>query len=271
MNTNEMMKLALSMANWTADELPADCEIYHQGENIKKILFGIDITPAELQIAKQMGYDCVLAHHPTGSLKSFYNILKIQVDQMVSNGIPKIEAEKAIEKLTKAQFLRGMTNNNEHVPSVARLIDMPFLNIHYPLDELGRAIMQQKVDELPEEKTVQQVMDKLQEIPELKNTYHGIQLLHGHRENVVKKVVVSHGAGTNGGFPVAKSYFDNGVDVVIYIHIGPPDLDKLNILDYGNLIVTGHIPGDLVGIAPFVKVLREKGMEVTCISGMEGL
>lgn len=271
MNTKKLMDMALQMVGWEKDELPADCEIYQPGDDIKRVLFGIDITPAELYIAKQMGYDCVIAHHPSGSLKTFYEILKVHVDLMVANGVDSEVAEEAITKLYNANVLRAMTNNNEHIPSVARLLNMPFLNIHFPLDELGRKIMQEKVDELPEEKTVRQVMNKLNEIDVLRNAFHPMQLVHGDMDSKVKKVVIAHGAGTNGGYPVAKAYFDSGVDVVVYIHISPQDLDKLKTLDYGNLIVTGHIPGDLVGIKPFVDLLRESGIEVTCISGMEEL
>jgi len=49
------------------------------------------------------------------------------------------------------------------------------------------------------------------------------------------------------------------------------DADKKELAQYdkaGNLVATGHIASDSVGIAPFVKELRERGLEVTPMSGV---
>ncbi|MBU3918423.1 Nif3-like dinuclear metal center hexameric protein, partial [Patescibacteria group bacterium] len=44
----------------------SDSRILHIAEDkeIKKILVGIDVDPAELLIAKQLGVDLVISHHP---------------------------------------------------------------------------------------------------------------------------------------------------------------------------------------------------------------
>jgi len=78
-------------------------------------------------------------------------------------------------------------------------------------------------------------------------------------------VVVSHAAGTNGGYEVAKTYFKHGVGTLIYIHISSADLDRLIADGVGNLIVTGHIASDSVGINPFLKALEERRVSVTRI------
>ena len=58
------MDLALRMVGFEA--IPADSEIYVPGDNIRKVLFGIDIGSAELLMAKDQGYDVVISHHPVG-------------------------------------------------------------------------------------------------------------------------------------------------------------------------------------------------------------
>ena len=50
MNTNEIMNLALEMAGF--DYIPEDSEIYVDGDEIKKVLFGIDIVSSDLYYAK---------------------------------------------------------------------------------------------------------------------------------------------------------------------------------------------------------------------------
>ncbi|MFQ6090854.1 MAG: hypothetical protein ACE5LD_05385 [Candidatus Bipolaricaulia bacterium] len=62
MNTEEIMELALGLAG--LDDIPADSQIYHPGEGIERILLGIDIGSAELWLAKELGYDLAIAHHP---------------------------------------------------------------------------------------------------------------------------------------------------------------------------------------------------------------
>jgi hypothetical protein len=77
-----------------------------------------------------------------------------------------------------------------------------------------------------------------------------------------------HGAGTNGGYAVARAYFQAGVDTVLYIHIAPEEAQRLRNEASGNLIVSGHISSDLVGINPFVAKLEERGLEVVRMSGL---
>ena len=50
MNTKELMDAALQLADLT--EIPADSQIIVEGENIKKILMGVDMQTAELMLAK---------------------------------------------------------------------------------------------------------------------------------------------------------------------------------------------------------------------------
>jgi predicted Fe-Mo cluster-binding NifX family protein len=76
---------------------------------------------------------------------------------------------------------------------------------------------------------------------------------------------VSHAAGTNGGYEVAKTYFKHGVGTLIYIHVSSSDLERLRADGVGNLIVSGHISSDSVGINPFLDELKNKGIDVVSI------
>ncbi|MGC9345254.1 MAG: hypothetical protein ACP5ER_00470, partial [Candidatus Bathyarchaeales archaeon] len=64
MNAEEIMELSLKLAG--LKEVPEDSAIYMRGNNIRKVLFGIDAGVPELSLAKQLGYDAVIAHHPPG-------------------------------------------------------------------------------------------------------------------------------------------------------------------------------------------------------------
>jgi hypothetical protein len=112
----------------------------------------------------------------------------------------------------------------------------------------------------------------LKELPEFQNASTDIKIAIGKSENLAGKIVVSHGAGTNGGYEVAKTYFKYGVGTLIYIHINPWDLEKLKteIIEGKNLIVTGHIASDSVGINPFIRKLENRGVHVTTIGVVKG-
>lgn len=272
MNTDQIMELALKLAG--LDDVPADSQIYHPGEKIKKVLIGIDIGSAELWMAKELGFDLAISHHPKGGRASlnFAAVLQNHVQQMIQVGVPKAVAEKAIEEKVFETRVSAQMSNYDHAPSVARLIDMPFMNIHTPLDEIGRRRMAEVVGKPDTETTAAELIALLQEeLPEFRNAKTEIDIRLGQPTNKIGKAVVSHGAGTNGGYPVAKAYFDHDIDTVIYIHCSPADSKRLReeFADSGkNLIVTGHIASDSLGINPFIEELESKGLEVQRISGV---
>lgn len=271
MNADRLMQLALEMAGF--DEIPGDSAVHHAGDGIERILFGIDVKGPELVIASAQGYDCAISHHPVGgsSTLRFHEVLKRHVDQMVGAGVPRDVAEGTMRATIEERRVLNSMANYDHAPSVAALLDIAYLNIHTPLDEIGRRRMTEAADGLGADATVAELVDRFYEtFGEFRNAATEIEVRVGKPGNRLGRVVISHGAGTNGGYPVAKAYYDHGIDTVIYIHCGPADTNKL-IAEYGeakNLIVTGHIASDSVGINPYVDRLREEGLDVTTFSGV---
>ena len=271
MDTEEIMDLSLKLAE--LEEVPEDSAIYVSGNNIRKVLFCIDAGVSELLLAKQLGYDAVIAHHPSGGTAAinFYKVFKRHVQQMLAIGIPKTEAEKAVKKRLEELEVEAHTRNYAHAVDVAKLLKMPYMNIHTPLDEVGRRIMDKQVNSrIRKNSTVQDAVSALNELPEFKNAVTEIKIRLGKPENPAGKVVVSHGAGTNGGYEIAKTYFKHGIGTVIYIHINVGDLGKLKADGIGNLIVTGHIASDSVGINPLIKELEKRNVSVTTIGVVLG-
>jgi hypothetical protein len=187
---------------------------------------------------------------------------------MVDAGVPKKEAERAVRKKRDALEVENHSRNYDHNVSIARLLKMPYVNIHAPLDEIGRQGMTRQVklvtDQNPKA-TVGDIVASLQNLSEFKNAQTSIKIQLGRPSNRAGKIVVSHAAGTNGGYEVAKTYFKYGVGTLIYIHIASADLEHLRADGVENLIVTGHISSDSVGINPFLTALEKKGISVTRI------
>ena len=271
MNTQQLMGMALAMAGLS--EVPGDSAIHHPGDGIQRILFGIDLKGPELKLAKDLGYDAAISHHPVGgpSTLDFHKVLFLHVDQMAAAGIPREVAQGVMQETAEARRVLNSMTNYDHDPSIARLLDMPYVNIHTPLDEIGRQRMAAAVSACDGERTVADLIEHLAaSFGEFRNAATRIEIRAGRPENRVGRAVVSHGAGTNGGYPVAKAYFDHGIDTVVYIHCRPDDAKRLRE-EYGetkNLIVTGHIASDSVGINPYIDRLREEGLDVDTFSGI---
>jgi len=265
-NTEEIMDLALKLAG--LKEVPEDSAIHVDGNNIRKLLFGVDTGVPELSLAKQLGYDAVIAHHPPGgtAVINFHQVFKRHIQQMVAAGIPRAEAEEAVKKKIEQLEVQAHTRNYAHTVDVAKLLKMPYMNIHTPLDEVGRKRMSEQINSrIRENSTVEDVVFALKELNEFKNAVTEIKIRLGKAENPAGKVVVSHGAGTNGGYEIAKTYFKHGIGTVVYIHISPNDLERLKAESKGNLIVTGHIASDSVGINPLIHELEKRNVSVTRI------
>jgi len=267
MNTEEIMELSLKLSG--LKEVPEDSAIYVSGDNIRNILFGIDAGIPELLLAKQLGYDALIAHHPQGGTAyiNFHQVFKMHVQQMVAAGLPIEEAETAVKRRLEELEVEMHTRNYGHTVDVAKLLKIYYMNIHRPLDEIGRKKMTEKINSrITKNSTVQDVVYALKEFPEFKNAVTQIKIRLGKAQNPAGKVAVSFGAGTNGGYEIAKTYFKHGIGTVLYAHINPADLEKLkaeNIV--GNLLVLGHIASDSLGINTLIQELEKRGASVTRI------
>lgn len=268
LNTDEIMQLSLDLVDW--EETPADSQIYVPGEDIETALVGIDLESPEIQLARQEGYDLALAHHPVGESArlDFTGVLDRQIEFMTDHDVPESEAKAAVSDLRENVSLGAHSSNYRHDPSVAELLDQPYMNIHLAPDEIGRRRFVEVVDGLNEEATVGEFVSGLEEIPELREAATDVEVRVGDADNPLGEVAVHHAAGTNGGADVARAYFENGVDTVLYIHVGAGDARELREeFSEKNLVVTGHIASDAIGLNALMDALEEQGVSCTPISG----
>jgi hypothetical protein len=111
----------------------------------------------------------------------------------------------------------------------------------------------------------------LTRLPEFAHSPHDILVRMGAPTAPLGKWVFVHGAGTNGGYPVASALFRSGLDTVVYIHVDPGHLKRLKD-EFGkkgkNLVVTGHIASDSVGINVIIRRLRKEGLAVEPMGGV---
>lgn len=273
MDTTEILDISLALAKQS--EVPSDTTINIPATDVRRVLFGIDVDPADLLFAKEKGYDLVIAHHPTGgsAVLDFPKVLSKHADILVRHGVPKAAALDAVRELQEEREPRAHAENYDHLPSLARLIGIGLMCIHNPCDEIGRRVMDETLRaRLPPKPRVQDAIEALQSLPEFQAAKTRIVQRMGKPENPLGKWAVHHGAGTNGGLPVARAAFDHGIDTVFYIHIDAGVLRRLGEV-YGregakNLVVSGHLASDSIGINVLVRELRARGIRVDTYSGI---
>lgn len=273
LSTDDLMGLALDMAGMIA--IPGDSAVYVPGATLRRVMMGVDVGTPELLLARQLGVDAAIAHHPAGGAAElgFARVLTRGIELMVEAGVPADAARDVIQPLVARFLLRAQAANFDHAPSVARLLGMPFLNVHLPLDEVGRRIMIETIATetaaLNRDPLVEDVVAALRTIPEIREAPTRVMVPVGRLDRPAGRVVVYHGAGTNGGFPVARALFAAGAGTVVYIHLNPDDVDRIKALDdAGSVVVAGHIAADLIGINRYVALLEGRGVEVVRMSGL---
>lgn len=273
MDTDEVLRIALDLAH--QDAVPADTTINVSATDVRRTLVGLDVNSGDLVMAKQMGYDLVIAHHPTGgsAVLEFPKVLAKHADILVRHGVPEDAARAAVREMTEDREPGAHAANYDHLPSVARMLGVGLMCIHNPCDEIGRRVMDETLRaKLPARPTVRHAIEVLETIPEFQEAATRIVVRMGLAENPLGAWAVHHGAGTNGGFVVARTAYEHGIDTVFYIHVDAGHLRRLHDA-FGregprNLVVTGHVASDSIGINALVRALRARGLRVDTFGGI---
>lgn len=272
MRLQEMLEWSARLAG--CEEVPADSQVYIEADrDVRRLLVGVDIGVSELLYAQHAGFDAVLAHHPVGdrAVADFARVVHRQFDQMTAEGVPAEAAEQAIAaRLAGRHRAEHMSNVNRTVDT-ARLIGLPLANIHLAADIIGR---QAVVDLLTARDrpgaTVGDAIGWFSEFPEMRAALHGPEAWIGTPGAALGRWTVAMAGGTNGGHPVFREYYRVGVATIFCMHIAEGDLVRLReeAPGHANLVVTGHMATDSIGLNRVIVGLEERGVTVTRTSGI---
>src|SRR5574341_1975924 len=93
-STDDLMRMALEIAGLSY--MPEDSAVHVPGKGIKRILFALDVNVGLLLFATQRGYDCVLAHHPCGTLLDQGEVYRRHIALAIQHGISPEAAQAEI-------------------------------------------------------------------------------------------------------------------------------------------------------------------------------
>ena len=271
MTTKEIMDIALELAGIT--EIPQDSDINVPGANIKRVLAGIDINSAEILAAHQLGYDCVLRHHPRGYKMASVGDMEVRdhMEMMLQNGVPINIAQKVATPRKKRMNHSMHAYNLVEQVQFASLLGVSFLSIHTPADLILEHELQNRMKKLTESKEkviLKDILENLRQIPEFTKTPVGPEIWLGDDSSYGGKIMVTMAGG---GAPSTEEYIaciNAGVGTIITMHIYDDTLEAIEKDGRCNLIVTGHYPSDSYGINRILDELVNRGIEVTRIGGI---
>lgn len=253
----------------------ADSRILVDGgeRDISSVMVGVDITPGEVVLADRLRergkVDAIIGHHPQGKASSnFYEVMHMQEDMYQELGIGITVAEgifaPRIGEVMRAVHPR---NYNQSVDA-CRLLDMPFMCVHSPADNHVQGFLENLFEEKGPEK-VKDLIEVLEEVPEFDiatRENSGPKVFVGDKERRVGKIVVKMTGGTSGPKEAYENLSKAGVGTVVCMHIPENHIEEAK-KNHINVVVSGHMASDSLGINLIMDRIEENGVEIVPCSG----
>ncbi len=255
----------------------ADTRILHGtgNEDIKRVLVGIDMEMAEILLADRLSskgkkIDLVMAHHPEGkAYANFYEVMHMQADILNRLGVPINIAEGLLEGRIKEVERKLSPVNHTRAVDVAKLLDMPFMCVHTPADNMVATHLQNIFDKRKPD-TLDDILKMLIKIPEYKEAARNNsapKILLGSKDRKAGKIFVDMTGGTGGSKDIFESLVNSGVNTIVGMHLGDEHRKEAE-KHHMNIVIAGHISSDNLGMNLILDEIRKKGrLEVLQCSG----
>jgi len=255
-----------------------DSRIYHIAEDkeIKRVLTGIDVEPAEILLAKEIGsaengIDLIIAHHPLGKgLAHLADVMDLQCDVLNFYGVP-INIAEGLMKERISEVARGVNSaNHQRTVDAAKIMKVNLMNSHTPCDNLAANFLKKFVESKNPER-VGELVDLLKEIPEYKEAMKigaGPKIFVGAPENRCGKIALTEITGGTEGTPkLYEKMAQAGIGTIVGMHISEEHKKEAEN-SHLNVVIAGHVSSDSLGMNLFLDELEKKGIEIISCSGL---
>ena len=244
-----------------------------QDKEIKRILVGIDIEPAEILLAKEIGgIDLIISHHPLGKgLAHLSDVMELQCDVLNQYGVP-INIAEGLMKERIEEVARGVNAiNHQRTVDSARLLGFNLICLHTVCDNLAAKFLKDRIEKEDSLMRIEDLLNLLKEIPEYKEALKigaGPKIFVGDPERRCGKIAVTEiTGGTEGSPKLYEKMAIAGIGTIIGMHMreeSKKEAEASNI----NVIIAGHMSSDSLGMNLFLDELEKKGIEIVPCSGL---
>ncbi|MCL2509998.1 MAG: hypothetical protein FWF07_02850 [Methanomassiliicoccaceae archaeon] len=240
----------------------------------ERFMWGIDIGTGEIMLAdrlkdKGQKVSAVVAHHPTGRSRTpFPEVMWMQAEMFHDVGIP-INITESLIKTRMDEVSRNVMGSNYNQPvDAAKLLNVLMFNIHSPADNMVQLYLEDLIEK-SQPKYLEDIIDLLMKEPEFKQAakYNDPpKIMSGGKKSRCGKIIAKMTGGTSGPKELYEKLADAGVGTIVGMHF--PDNHYEEAKKYHiNMVISGHMASDSLGINRICDVWEKKGIEVFGCSG----
>jgi len=244
-----------------------------QDKEIKKVLVGIDIEPAEILLAKELGgIDLVIGHHPIGkALANLSDVMQLQCDVLNYYGIP-INVAEGLMKERIGEVARGVNAiNHQRTVDTARILGINLMCAHSTADNLAAKFLKDKIEKEDGLTRLEDLIDFLKGIPEYQEAAKigvGPKIFVGDPERRCGRIAITEiTGGTEGSPKIYEKMAIAGIGTIIGMHVSEEHKKEAEASNL-NVVIAGHISSDSIGMNLFLDELEKKGIEIVPCSGL---
>lgn len=258
----------------------ADSRVLYGKMNTKvnTLFAGIDGETAELLLVNELKrqgekIDLVFAHHPEGrALLDLTKVMPLQDEIMTALGVPINISEKLLDIRMKKVDRALHAENFNRVADAARLLDIPFMNCHTPADNHVHWFLEEFTAALrPKMRYLKDLTEALLDITEFaegEKVGAGPTIVSGSPNSKLGKVAVTGmTGGTSGNEDIYEALGRAGVGTLLAMHMSDSHREKAEKQNI-NIIVTGHMASDSIGMNLILDKFEKKGIKVISGSGL---
>lgn len=244
-----------------------------QDKEIKRILVGVDVEPAEILLAKEVGnIDLVISHHPLGkALAHLYEVMAMQCDILNQYGVP-INVAEGLMKERISEVARGVNRiNHQRTVDAAKILGFNLMCLHTVCDNLAARFLKDKIDKESNLTIIEDLVNLLKEIEEYKTATRlgaGPNIFVGNKENRCGKISLTEiTGGTEGSPKIYEKMAIAGIGTIVGMHMEEEHKKEAEAANI-NVVIAGHMSSDSLGINLFLDELEKRGIEIIPCSGL---
>lgn len=252
----------------------ADSRILNQSQEkeIKRVLVGIDIEPAEILLAKEIGnIDLIISHHPSGkALANLADVMGLQCDVLNQYGVP-INVAEGLMREKISEVARGVNKlNHQRTVDAAKILGFNFMCLHTSCDNLAANFLKNSIESRNFER-LEELISFLNEIPEYKEAAKigaGPKIFVGNPNNRCGKIAITEITGGTEGSPrLYEKMAQAGIGTIVGMHVSEEHKKEAEFANI-NVVIAGHMSSDSLGVNQFLDELEKKGIEIIPCSGL---
>ncbi len=241
------------------------------GQPVKKVMSGIDVSSGDIMLAKSLGVDTVINHHPLGKgLAMLDEVMHLQAEVLALYGVP-INIAESLMRVRISEVGRGVHASNSYKTiDAAKLGGVNLMNVHTPGDNLVADYLKKTIEKKKPE-YVGELVESIAGIEEYKESARRgspVKIFSGAEERHAGKIVLTEiTGGTEGAKTIYREMANAGIGTIVAMHLSEEHRKNAEEAHL-NVVVASHIASDSLGMNLFLDELEKKGIEVIPCGGL---